>query len=150
MISIFARCGSSPTRFQIEEWVVNALRLRLLKNKARARECIKLNQSAHNLLAPGSKGLSENWFQGFYSRHPEVVCGDVSGRSLSPQRVMAATHSNYTILCDRRMDALRSTGILNPETNEADISRIYSIDECPNQLDGAGKGNNREQHHSEL
>lgn len=137
----FEDTGVPSTREDVSAWVVRTLTLRLARNRVSGRLSVPLSTAAKEVLAAG--GVSQSWFEGFELRHPEVVFLNEASRPVSLQRAMAANTTNRDNLFKCREEALRSTGILDPETGIVDTRRVFNCDECPQQVDGRAKGNNR-------
>lgn len=145
MIYTFCNAGQPPTKDDISDWVIATLRLRRTRNSLSGRGSIALSPAANAAIDSG--GVSPHWFTGFYDRHPEVVVMEEASRPISMQRATAVHPGNRDLLFNSRMQILRDTGIMDAETGQVDTRRIFNCDECPQQVDGHPKGNNKPKVH---
>ena len=144
----FANHGFPLTRAKCADVVQEILMLRKANEKA-GRLHVKFSHSAKEFLRrrknnPTEPCLShEFWMR--LEQEDNVRFSSVSSRPMSAQRRQNSTHANWQRLNDLRVDVCTRLGIYDPATGHLQTNRIFALDEAPNPMDGAAKGNNVEQ-----
>lgn len=140
------RAGGAMTRELVLKHIIKVLQLRRKNNGHTGRYCAALSHSALHLLhAHDDKKkveLHNDFWQRFLHDHPEIRLCETASRPTSIQRMLASNYENFELLQARRLKAATDTGILDPETNTLDVTRVFNMDEAPLNVDGTVRGNN--------
>lgn len=138
------KCGANmkgQCRQQVAEKVVEILRERHARNRgATGKKYQKLSQVAKTILEQGPTKISKHWFQRFYGYwHYEI--SEKLPEPVDKARVATYTentvHKHFFGLAGLRATLL-NLGIMDPMTNEIDMTRVFNRDEMGQFIDYAG------------